>query len=162
MPLKTRPPRIGAYLVIFASPTTFRITTFKKTSSWSKTFKLGEPKQNSKELSTNWLIKSLCKALIDQVPYAISYIHSPSLLLTSWYIRCIPLIPLDPLDKYNCSLVDWTRWNLTQLGSTFMSTKNTHTHKLCWQASSLQWKHGKQNQVLNHFGTHTKTKLHII
>ena len=160
MPLKTRPPRIGAYLVIFASPTTFRITTFKKTSSWSKTFKLGEPKQNSEELSTNWLIKSLCKALIDQVPYAISYIHSPSLLLTSWYIRCIPLIPLDPLDKHNFSLVDWTRWSLTQLGSIFMSTK--HTHKLCWQASSLQCKHGRQNQVLNYFGTETETKLHII
>ena len=160
-PLKTRSPRLGAYLVMFASPTTFRTTTLKNTSFWSETFKLGSLNRTQRSFQPIGWSSPFAKPLLDGITqFSIYPLPQPSFLLTSWYITGIPLIPLDLLNKYNCSLVDWTRWNLTLLGSIFMSAK--HTHKLCWQTSSLQCKHGRQNQVLNYFGTDTKTKLHII
>ena len=152
------PSKIGAYLVIFASPTSFRITAYKKLHYGKKHLNLGSLSRTQRSFQPIGWSSPFAKPWLDGITQF--SVYPPPPLLTSWYIRCIPLIPLDPLDKYNCSLVDWTRWSLTQLGSIFMSTK--HTHKLCWQASSLQCKHGRQNQVLNHFGTHIETKLHII
>ena len=63
LPLKTRPPRIGAYLVMFALPTIFRTTTFKSTYSNKTHSNLGSPNRAQRSF----------QSIGDQVPLQSPY-----------------------------------------------------------------------------------------
>ena len=56
LPLKTRLPMIGVYLVMFASPTTFRTTTFKNTYSGKTHLNLGSPNRAQRRFQLGYQV----------------------------------------------------------------------------------------------------------
>ena len=91
---------------MFVSPTTFRITTFKKKLHFgNKHLKLGSLNRTQRSFQPIGWSSPFAKPLLDGIMQFSIY----------------------------CSPVDWTRWYLTQLGNIFTppppTPPNTHTHK---------------------------------